>query len=41
MPYICITENNSELEREYVQNLVNRHAAGMLIVPSGQNTQFC
>lgn len=38
--YICVTNNDGVRERRYVHELTAMHAAGIIIVPCGQNTRY-
>lgn len=38
--FICETDSEGEKERFYIQELLNQKAAGIIVAPSGQNTQY-
>ncbi len=40
MCYVCVTDNDGVKEKRFVHELITMHAAGIIIIPSGQNTQY-
>lgn len=38
--FICESDNDGDKERFYIQKLLNQQAAGIIIAPCGQNTQY-
>lgn len=38
--FICESDNDRDKEKFYVQELLNQHAAGIIIAPCGQNTVY-
>ncbi|MCI6885991.1 MAG: LacI family transcriptional regulator [Lachnospiraceae bacterium] len=38
--FVCETDSDGAKERFYIQELLNQKAAGIIVAPSGQNTQY-
>ena len=38
--FICQSDNDGEKEKFYIQELLNKKAAGIILAPSGQNTMY-